>query len=650
MNSQHNNVKETIEEFSVASIKEDCTTSRYASKSSNQSQLKHEEQCAKGKAICCSSRTGKSETDIPAEILVQNNKNDFEKGDRVEARFRGRSKKWYPGIVASCSDNTYDIDYDDGDKDTCIRAEHIRLPSPPKPEPQVVMIEERHVIDPDDTDMEHGSKIENSFKAGDVVEAKYRGRGRLFYTGVVSDALPDGTFNVDYHNGGRDRHLRADAIRLMNNSNKSNIHVLTTPSNEGTLISSPFISNSGIRMATKQFLQMNVGTKVEALYRGKTFFPGRISRVNADGTFDIAYDNGRKKLSVPLQFIRYPTCDSKIAPDDDKPLNFSKDDTVDINYEDGNKDSTFIRETKKSGTGEKTRTDTGHDVGDHETLQSNGSSFKKGDRVEAKSLGRGDRYYKAIISSILPNGSYNIRYDDGVSSLNVPTRAIRAIRGSKSKAFIEGVKVEVKTIQQNANCRPGVIRKARPSGTFDISYENGDMEARVRPDLMKLIEDETNTQERSADSFESCELDLIDHKDKAASALGECGRSHKEESQDSLHDAKVTEEENSLEDKTNNTLHPRIEGTASPENNITSQQHVNYWSGKGNLLYRGVVSKVKCIYLYDIKYPDGSKDVNIPFEALSKQGQEDLNESEIQVGTMVDVLSWQSQILPRRHQ
>ena len=51
----------------------------------------------------------------------------LQRGDRVEARYRGRGTKFYRGrVVRVNSDGTLDIDYDDGDKEVGIAEEHVR--------------------------------------------------------------------------------------------------------------------------------------------------------------------------------------------------------------------------------------------------------------------------------------------------------------------------------------------------------------------------------------------------------------------------------------------------------------------------------------------------------------------------------------------
>eukprot|EP00600_Ochromonadales_sp_CCMP1393_P017320 CAMPEP_0175035808 /NCGR_PEP_ID=MMETSP0005-20121125/23433_1 /TAXON_ID=420556 /ORGANISM="Ochromonas sp., Strain CCMP1393" /LENGTH=256 /DNA_ID=CAMNT_0016296923 /DNA_START=1 /DNA_END=769 /DNA_ORIENTATION=+ len=48
-------------------------------------------------------------------------------GDKVEANYRGRGR-WYPGVVASdnSDDGTFDIDYDDGEKETSVEPALVR--------------------------------------------------------------------------------------------------------------------------------------------------------------------------------------------------------------------------------------------------------------------------------------------------------------------------------------------------------------------------------------------------------------------------------------------------------------------------------------------------------------------------------------------
>ena len=51
--------------------------------------------------------------------------------------------------------------------------------------------------------------------------------------------------------------------------------------------------------------RLRVGTRVEARYRGKSrYYPGKISRVRADGTFDVSYDDGESETRVLAEYIK----------------------------------------------------------------------------------------------------------------------------------------------------------------------------------------------------------------------------------------------------------------------------------------------------------------------------------------------------------
>ena len=85
-------------------------------------------------------------------------------GDKVEAKYRGR-EKYYPGkIDRERSDGTYDIAYDDGERESRVEARLIR---------------------------KRGGS--DSFGEGDKVEADYRGRGK-FYPGKITRDRGDDTY------------------------------------------------------------------------------------------------------------------------------------------------------------------------------------------------------------------------------------------------------------------------------------------------------------------------------------------------------------------------------------------------------------------------------------------------------------------------
>ena len=121
-------------------------------------------------------------------------KGAFKEGDRVEARFRGR-EKYYPGkIRTDRGDGTYDVSYDDGATETRVREDLIRAAS-------------RRDVDDDSRD---GGDAK--LRSGDKCEARYRGRDK-WYPGVVGRANVDGSYDVDYDDGERERAVDGRHVR-----------------------------------------------------------------------------------------------------------------------------------------------------------------------------------------------------------------------------------------------------------------------------------------------------------------------------------------------------------------------------------------------------------------------------------------------------
>ena len=105
-------------------------------------------------------------------------------------------------------------------------------------------------------------------REGDKVEADYRGRGK-FYKGKISRDRGDDTYDIAYDDGERETRVSKRLIRKQRGSSRSR-------------------SRSRSRSPSRG--RMRVGTRVEARYRGRSKkYPGKISRVHADGSFDVAY-------------------------------------------------------------------------------------------------------------------------------------------------------------------------------------------------------------------------------------------------------------------------------------------------------------------------------------------------------------------------
>ena len=118
------------------------------------------------------------------------------------------------------------------------------------------------------------SKPQRAFKVGAQVEARFMGH-RRWYPGRISGVNPDGTYQINYHDSDQETHVPQAYIR----------------------------ARRGLSAALP--LELVVGDEVDARYRGKAkWYPGRVSSVNTDGTFDIQYHDGDFEANVPLRLIR----------------------------------------------------------------------------------------------------------------------------------------------------------------------------------------------------------------------------------------------------------------------------------------------------------------------------------------------------------
>jgi hypothetical protein len=169
----------------------------------------------------------------------------YKLGDKIQAKWKGGS--YYPGTIAMVNtDGTYNINYDDGDKESNVMEANIKLPEPV-------------------------AKSTTTFKAGDKVKAKWKGGS--YYTGTIATVNADGTYNIDYDDGDKESNVMSANIMLLETEAKAPV-------------------------------TYKVGDKVKAQWQGGTvFFNGTIATVNTDGTYNIDYDDGDKESNVPASKI-----------------------------------------------------------------------------------------------------------------------------------------------------------------------------------------------------------------------------------------------------------------------------------------------------------------------------------------------------------
>ena len=237
----------------------------------------------------------------------------FSRGDKVEARYRGGAK-FYPGkIVRDNRDGTFDIDYDDGEKEKDVKE---RLIKKLKGGGGGMKHSPRGGADSETgTDGTDGG----SLSRGDKVEARYRG-GAKFYPGKIVRDNRDGTFDIDYDDGEKEKDVKERLIKKLKDTKKKSNNASDTEADDDSL---------------------SRGDKVEARYRGGgKFYPGKIVRDNRDGTFDIDYDDGEKEKDVKKRLInkiKDTKKKSNNASDTEADDSLSRGDKVEARYRGGGK-------------------------------------------------------------------------------------------------------------------------------------------------------------------------------------------------------------------------------------------------------------------------------------------------------------------------
>ncbi|OQR88598.1 hypothetical protein ACHHYP_06727, partial [Achlya hypogyna] len=299
-------------------------------------------------------------------------------GSKVEAKYKGKSKL-YPGTIAKVHSNgTYDIDYDDGEKETNVAKELIRG--------------------------SEGSPPKVRLKIGAKVEAKYK--GKTFYPGKIAKVHSDGTCDVDYDDGEVELRVKSDWVRAIASADSD----------------------------------IEVGTKVEAKYRGKTFYPGKIAKIHSDGTCDVDYDDGEKEKKIKRELIR--VLDAKKTSTDTKPGTADPDCDLDVGtkVEAKYKGRTFypgkIAKVHSNGTYDIDYDDGEKEKKVHKDLvrvvkmgsPKKNTALKVGTKVEARYKGK-SKYYPGKIAKAHSDGSYDIDYDDGEKEKRIEMDLIRVLGG-----------------------------------------------------------------------------------------------------------------------------------------------------------------------------------------------------------------------------
>ena len=165
------------------------------------------------------------------------------------------------------------------------------------------------------------------------------------------------------------------------------------------------------------------------------YYPGVVSRVNSDGTYDINFDDGDKKKGVTRRQMKSLEVDSR------------------------------AREREASPR----------------------SDFRVLDKVNAR-RSRNDNFEPAEITAIHADGTFDVRFEDGTRVKDLPTNHIRksvARERQRTKSNYDvGEAVEARFRGSN-KYYPGRVSRKNRDGTFGVEFNDGTSDMRVRHSDMR---------------------------------------------------------------------------------------------------------------------------------------------------------------------
>ncbi|GMH61970.1 hypothetical protein TL16_g03380, partial [Triparma laevis f. inornata] len=213
-------------------------------------------------------------------------------------------------------------------------------------------------------------------KVGQKCTAQFKGKGK-FYPGKIAKVNSDGTVNVDFNDGDKDRYVDMKSVKLEDSSDSGSESETETDTNDNQ--------------------KLEVDMKVEARYRGKSkYYAGTISRVRLNGTVDINYDDGEKELGVKPELVR------------------------------------ILEEKSRSSRKSKSRSRASSASSEEEAPE-----FVKHDKVDAR-YNKKSKYYPAKITKVhrdgTRDGTFDVEYSDRSkrSEKNVKAKYIKARSRSSS--------------------------------------------------------------------------------------------------------------------------------------------------------------------------------------------------------------------------
>lgn len=328
-------------------------------------------------------------------------------GDSVEAKYRGKNKYYTGKITRKRFDGSYDINYNDGDREVGVARELIKPAT------------ETHEQDENVQGFVRDNGIQQDLSIGTRIEARYRGKSK-FFPGQITKRREHNLFDIRYDDGEEELRVSKD---LIVSREKEQMEQLVRPGFAGSISDSSITFDNSMTTLRKpkeeDTTELDVGIEVEALYRGSdTFYSGKITRKRFDGTFDINYVDGDREISVPKDFIRIKKNVGNVEREVERGLN-TMDDEGRTFYSEPIAEESMQPTSRRSSNSETPG-------------QVPSPSIGIGDIVECRYRGaHNGGIYSGFVSHvhIMPDkgATYDIQYDDGDRDSHLAIEHIRLV-------------------------------------------------------------------------------------------------------------------------------------------------------------------------------------------------------------------------------
>ena len=328
--------------------------------------------------------------DVVAALAAVSNFNSFnlpvQEGTRVEANYRQKGKYLQGKITRDCHNGTYDIDYDDGEKETNVSQLFIRVLPPAE-------------FFADTYRPMTASFLSKKYVLGQKVKVKNIGSPG-FADGTILEVVAGGGYMVQFSDG------RQDELVVENRVGMSTSSRPTMEKAPGT-ISNPTVP------------KFSAGEKVEGNYRGRgKWLPGTLITAYP---LCIKYDNGEEEEIDSM--AEEPRIRRLVSPSD----------VVDTGT------GLVAGVTVQPKRGSVTRPLAGIGSATDVPLTDRGP-FNVGEKIEANFGGKGV-YRPATVVRRRLNGSYDLDYDDGEKEQVVEVDMIRARRTGRPEGSSPAVDI-----------------------------------------------------------------------------------------------------------------------------------------------------------------------------------------------------------------